>query len=331
MTDPKELHHRDAAPAFADVPTNVSGHRAVRRWLVVVGATMAGVALAVVVVQLMVWRLPNAVSATLGMAMTALTASALSVATFRRRTVWAGPTERLVELLPKVRAGELPIDALATIGGGLTPVIPVIQDLLHDVRTERAKLNELNGELRDRVERRTNVLERRLGTLYRQATLDPLTGLRNRRLMDKALPRLVEHARSSGTELGVLMIDVDHFKSLNDTRGHQAGDDFLRNLGQLIKSGIHDERDLAFRVGGDEFVIARTDTTPAACKALADRLVGLSEALGRTYQMPLTPKFSVGWAVLSEAGEMSCDALLALADKRLYLVKGSRPGVARAS
>ncbi|HLL88482.1 MAG TPA: GGDEF domain-containing protein, partial [Tepidisphaeraceae bacterium] len=209
--------------------------------------------------------------------------------------------------------------------------VPLVQDLLRDLRAERARTNELNEQVRLRVAQRTDVLERRLGALYHQATLDPLTGLRNRRLMDKALPRLIGHARTCGNECGVLMLDVDHFKALNDARGHPVGDDFLRDLGQLIKSGLHAERDMAFRVGGDEFVITRSDTSPAACQSLAERLITLSEAMGKTYRLPAVPKLSVGWAVLSEAPEPTAGPLLALADKRLYQAKSSGSRIARAS
>jgi diguanylate cyclase (GGDEF)-like protein len=150
--------------------------------------------------------------------------------------------------------------------------------------------------------------------------------------MDRALPRLIHQARTGKTDVGVIMLDVDYFKLLNDSRGHATGDNFLRNLGQLIKSGVKADRDLAFRIGGDEFVIVCAAATADACKALADRLVMLSEALGKTYRLPSVPKLSAGWGLLSESPDASAAALVALADKRLYEAKASRRApLARAS
>jgi len=71
-------------------------------------------------------------------------------------------------------------------------------------------------------------------------------------MLDQYLPQMVEKCRGAENRSSVLMIDVDHFKLLNDTLGHAAGDDFLRDIGQIIQSTIRDQ-DAAFRCGGDEF------------------------------------------------------------------------------
>ena len=87
-----------------------------------------------------------------------------------------------------------------------------------------------------------------------QATRDALTGLLNRRSLDIEIDRAVEQFQSVGTDACLLMIDIDHFKGLNDTLGHAAGDELLKSIAQIMRSAIRNS-DQAFRCGGDEFVI----------------------------------------------------------------------------
>jgi two-component system cell cycle response regulator len=123
--------------------------------------------------------------------------------------------------------------------------------------------------------------------------------------------------------LTVLMIDVDYFKQLNDTLGHAAGDDLLRAIGQIIRSAIRGN-DMAFRCGGDEFVVLMVDSNRTAGAGLAERLITLVDALTKTIRVAKPPRLSIG---LSEFGEdLSCTAteLLEHADRALYEVKAKR-------
>jgi diguanylate cyclase (GGDEF)-like protein len=236
---------------------------------------------------------------------------------------WGRPTHALVDLLPRVRRGESPIEQLEDVGGGLKPLVPAVQDLLRELRQQRAATAELEQEIRQRVANRTDALERTIGTLRQQATRDALTGLFNRRFLDQYLPQCVQRHRKGRNDLCVLMMDVDNFKLLNDTLGHAAGDDLLRAIGQIIRSTIRGE-DVGFRCGGDEFVVLLPGYGVEAGQALADRLVSLVDALGRTLRVAMPPRLAVGLATLEACAERTPHALLAEADRNLYDVKRAR-------
>jgi diguanylate cyclase (GGDEF)-like protein len=122
------------------------------------------------------------------------------------------------------------------------------------------------------------------------------------------------------------MIDVDHFKGLNDTLGHAAGDQLLRDIGQLIRSSVRDGRDAAFRVGGDEFVVLMPGATPAAAASLAQRLISLVDAHAKTLRTIPKPRLAIGVALLSElpANKVGAHELLRAADRVLYKIKSER-------
>jgi diguanylate cyclase (GGDEF)-like protein/PAS domain S-box-containing protein len=168
--------------------------------------------------------------------------------------------------------------------------------------------------------------------LRTQSVRDPLTGLYNRRYLEEVLDREVRRAARAAQSLGVLMIDLDHFKSFNDTYGHDAGDAVLRETGASLTRGIRAE-DFVCRFGGEEFVvILPTANLEAAC-ARAERLRSKMMELtvlhqGRSMGM-LT--VSIGVAVFPDHGA-SPQELMAAADAALYEAKrGGRNQVGMAS
>ncbi len=238
------------------------------------------------------------------------------------------PMRNLQALLPRVRIGECPIDELNTIDRGLAPLVPLIQELIRDLRLERTRNAELQEEIRQRVLTRTDALERKIGSLQQQATRDALTGLNNRRQLDQQLPVLMDQCKDRYADLTVLMIDVDYFKTLNDTLGHAAGDQLLRQIAQLIRSSIR-ASDSAYRCGGDEFVVVLPGASTDIGKRLADRLRSLVDSLGKTLKVPRAPRLSIGLASIFESNPSDAAALLALADKALYDIKAARGGSSR--
>jgi diguanylate cyclase (GGDEF)-like protein len=168
--------------------------------------------------------------------------------------------------------------------------------------------------------------------LRTQSVRDALTGLYNRRYLEEVLEREVRRAARAAQSLGVLMIDLDHFKNFNDTYGHDAGDAVLRETGAFLTRGIRAE-DFVCRFGGEEFVvILPTANLEAAC-ARAERLRLKMKELtvlhqGRSMGM-LT--VSIGVAVFPEHG-VSPKELMAAADAALYEAKrGGRNQVGVAS
>lgn len=105
----------------------------------------------------------------------------------------------------------------------------------------------------------------------RSARIDTLTGLYNRYWLDEMLPRLVERAHTAQTDLGLLMLDVDHFKQFNDTYGHLAGDEVLRILGSILLSHLRVD-DSAIRFGGEEFVVIFPGLERVEVVEVAERL-----------------------------------------------------------
>ncbi|HEX8913465.1 MAG TPA: GGDEF domain-containing protein [Humisphaera sp.] len=253
----------------------------------------------------------------------AATVAGICWGAWQRYRLWTLPVRRLGDVAERVRKGEVPLDELSTVDGVPGILVPVVRDLLVDLKTRRAEIAQLEKEMNQRVANRTDALERMLGTLRERASRDPLTGLLNRRMLDEMLPRLVRERNLDHRPLTVLMIDVDYFKVLNDTLGHAAGDDLLRAIGQIIRSTVRPS-DAGFRTGGDEFVVVMDDADAVAGRSLADRLISLVDALGKTLRVAKKPRLSIGVAVLSEAPGRTPEALLALADKVLYEVKGAR-------
>ncbi|HET8819059.1 MAG TPA: sensor domain-containing diguanylate cyclase [Xanthomonadaceae bacterium] len=156
--------------------------------------------------------------------------------------------------------------------------------------------------------------------LERQATQDALTGLPNRYRLEQELQRAIAHAAGSGDGLGLLYIDLDGFKAVNDRGGHGAGDRLLREVAHRLQQGLR-QGDLVARVGGDEFValLPGCRDVPAA-RTVAD---GLAERVQRLYALPdgvYKLAMSVGIACFPADGDDAA-TLLAHADAAMFDAK----------
>jgi len=151
-----------------------------------------------------------------------------------------------------------------------------------------------------------------------RALRDPLTGALNRAALEEALQREVEVARRQGTPLAVLVVDIDHFKAVNDTYGHRFGDDVLRAVAHAVSDTIR-RSDAFYRYGGEEFVVIASHTQPPGAQQLAERIRGSVAAIGTVGGRPMQVSVSVGVAVL-RTGE-SDEALFQRADQALYRAK----------
>ena len=152
------------------------------------------------------------------------------------------------------------------------------------------------------------------------AETDPLTGMLNRLSMDKAVARTIEIARRARLPLGVMIIDIDHFKEINDEYGHQVGDRALREVAQKIRDEIRDQ-DLAFRYGGEEFMLLLPGTGDEALEAVAERL---RKAVARSKLQVdgnnISISASIGATEFNFEGE-SWQACLKRADDAMYRAK----------
>jgi diguanylate cyclase (GGDEF)-like protein len=158
-------------------------------------------------------------------------------------------------------------------------------------------------------------------TLLHESIRDPLTGLFNRRFLEAEMAREIPRARRSGTRIGVVLFDLDHFKIFNDTQGHLAGDALLREVGRHLASRGRKE-DIACRWGGEEFLLVLLDTTPDAARAHAEEIRKEIERLSVGFQGRLlgSVTISAGIAVFPEqAGDL--EGLIGQADQALYAAK----------
>jgi len=156
------------------------------------------------------------------------------------------------------------------------------------------------------------------------AVTDPLTGLNNRRYLDNHLKVLFSRARGRGRPLSVLITDIDCFKRVNDTHGHEAGDEVLKQFAARIRSTVRGA-DLACRYGGEEFVVIMPDTQAEVAAAVAERLREAVEAvpfLLRERGMELSVTASFGISALSAEMETP-EQLIRCADRALYEAKNA--------
>ncbi|WP_256804469.1 GGDEF domain-containing protein [Pseudomonas putida] len=148
---------------------------------------------------------------------------------------------------------------------------------------------------------------------------DELTGLNNRRaFFDNASAQHVQ-CRDAGTFMAVLMLDVDHFKQINDTFGHAAGDQVLQRIGAAISASLRDN-DIAGRLGGEEFAILLPNTPPDTAIEVAERLRALIAKLRVNDEHPVTASIGLAFA---KAPATELGALLSSADSAMYLSKVS--------
>jgi diguanylate cyclase (GGDEF)-like protein/PAS domain S-box-containing protein len=154
-----------------------------------------------------------------------------------------------------------------------------------------------------------------------EADTDPLTGLANRRALERTLEAALARAVASERSVGVLMLDLDGFKAVNDRHGHAAGDEVLREVARRLRRSVR-ERDLVARLGGDEFVVVLTGlgAVPDAVERVE---TALAEPFGIADGVAAPLGAAVGVAVFPADGANVAD-LLAVADREMYAAKGSR-------
>src|SRR3954464_2672140 len=170
------------------------------------------------------------------------------------------------------RTRNVPILAIADAESG-TRLVRGLEIGVNDYLSRPIDKNEIMARVRTQIRKKryTERLRDNVQMSIEMAITDALTGLFNRRYMETHVGTLVEQASSRGKPLTVLVLDIDYFKSINDTHGHDAGDDVLREFAIRIKKSIRGI-DLACRYGGEEFVIVMPETDMAVATMVAERL-----------------------------------------------------------
>jgi diguanylate cyclase (GGDEF)-like protein len=191
------------------------------------------------------------------------------------------------------------------------------------LRRHATTVRELATRLRlEHEQERTRVL---LGRLERLSHEDPLTGLANRRRWDAELTSACAGARASGGTLAVLLLDLDRFKRLNDLHGHPGGDEVLRQVAALLRTGVR-SGDLVARLGGDELAVLLPDADDVRASALADELRCAVAALRPDGFVDGEVSLSVGVAAATGPAAYPLE-LMSCADAALYRAKITRNAV----
>ena len=197
---------------------------------------------------------------------------------------------------------------------------------LNDVLTRPIDPQELSARVKSQVrgKRYTDFLRNNLDHSLELAVTDQLTGLHNRRYMTGQLGALVNRAVRGGDPVAALMIDIDHFKKINDGFGHDIGDEVLREFAVRLASNVR-AIDLPCRYGGEEFVVIMPDTRLEDAERIAERI--RRHVAGSPFRVSggaesLTVTISIGVAATAGEGDHA-EALLKRADEAMYTAKST--------
>jgi diguanylate cyclase (GGDEF)-like protein len=185
-----------------------------------------------------------------------------------------------------------------------------------EVVTRTSELRNANALLEDKLEEINNLQ----GKMYQMALHDTLTGLFNRRFLAETLERELSRAKRENQPVSLLMIDIDHFKLVNDSFGHKAGDEVLKSFGEHLLAHIRTE-DIAFRYGGEEFLVVLPGASLHDSQLRADNIRKMVEEISFSIE-DKHGQITVSVGVAEYPGNGSTpDEVLTKADAALYAAK----------
>ncbi len=213
-----------------------------------------------------------------------------------------------VQLADEAMLQRLLYATAALIGASVIFGFLVIFPILHRQNREQGKLREMTRNLSQRSE-----------NLEHAALTDGLTGMQNRRYFDEALREYLEEFRRIDKPIGLMVLDLDHFKSVNDTHGHDVGDEVLRRVANCLKEFTR-YHDIVARLGGEEFAVVAPNMEQASLVKLADRIRRAVAALTiESGNVRLKVTTSVGLAIWDR--KETSESFYKRADKALYQAK----------
>lgn len=197
-----------------------------------------------------------------------------------------------------------------------------VTDISYPWFDEHGKIIGSIGTLRD-VTDRVRAEQHVKDELIRLAHTDPLTNIANRRYFFEKVEEEIKRVKRSGSEFSILLIDIDHFKKVNDTYGHDVGDKILMEISTIIRSCLR-ETDIPARIGGEEFSIFLPDTQETGAFWVADRIcnkVAKHQFFVQEGRAPLHMTVSIGIAGVMADSDITAAQLYKNADTRLYIAK----------
>jgi diguanylate cyclase (GGDEF)-like protein len=183
-------------------------------------------------------------------------------ATFMLTRGLVAPMHRLMRAARAVGAGKLDVFIPASSSDELGLLTHTFNHMTQRLSESRAEVGNYQRTLEDKVVQRTRELEVATAHAYKLAQHDILTGLPNRALLNQRLKQILAQSQRNGTHVACLFLDFDHFKRINDTLGHDAGDQLLQAVAQRLTTAVR-ESDTVARLGGDEFVVILPGLDPA--------------------------------------------------------------------
>lgn len=240
----------------------------------------------------------------------------------------------LFKQIEMIKSGISPIDAFnieqKKKEQSTEPLVKALKALYYIVLEKNQKLEIANNTLEHNVRQRTMELEEANKRLESISLTDPLTGLPNRRYIEIILDQIVETWKRYKSNFIVMFIDVDKFKNVNDTKGHDVGDSLLRWIAEFLKAGFR-KSDIICRLGGDEFVVICPETDINTGISVADKLIGkLKGASNTDFRDFWEPSLSIGLCDINEQTNTT-DSILKKADEAMYKSKKQGGNVAIAS
>lgn len=191
-----------------------------------------------------------------------------------------------------------------------------INENINDRKTAELTLQKAHSELQDKL---SEILQLK-NALQEQTMHDPLTGLYNRRFLTEVIERELHRAERKQTKLSLIILDIDHFKKVNDQFGHQVGDEALRLLSNFLLSNVR-KMDLVCRYGGEEFVVVMPEASINDAKSRAEALrKGISDMIMRVENEEISITCSFGYCEYPTLAA-NVDQLLSRADIALYASK----------
>ena len=239
----------------------------------------------------------------------------------------ASPYDRLVKQIDKV-AERRHITDLSALPLTRRDEAGRIARAMHRVTTVAIRDGREARQLRRTIDKRVQEeTHRSTEQLRRLALRDPLTELGNRRFLNEQLPRLIEAAEASDTDVSAMVIDMDGFKQVNDRLGHDMGDELLVLVAGLLKACTRHD-DMTVRLGGDEFVVLMPGCDRPRAIELSNsiRMLFRQQASSILSRANLNADLSAGVASLADDNVTDAAALIKLADQRLYEAKRSGKG-----
>jgi diguanylate cyclase len=213
---------------------------------------------------------------------------------------------------------------LETINESLVPSLSEadVEMIVNQIKQEIKSLETTSGSFKEQLQQATREIDQLKSKMERyreEAIKDPLTRIDNRRGFEKMLKDAIGKANTAGTSLCLIMADIDHFKKVNDTHGHLIGDNVLRMVAATIKDSIKG-RDLAARIGGEEFAILLPDTPVEGAIKLADNMRLIFERLDlkKRNTGESLGKITLSFGVTTYRKDERSDDFVARADEALY-------------